>query len=32
MPKIKCKNCGYEEEANKEFFFKLIGGGMVGFG
>lgn len=22
----------YEEEANKEFFFKVLGGGMVGFG
>ncbi len=32
MPRIKCECCGYEEEANKEFFFKVLGGGMVGFG
>lgn len=32
MPKIKCKTCNHDEEANKEFFFKLLGGGMVGFG
>ncbi|WP_033026852.1 hypothetical protein [Pseudoalteromonas sp. BSi20429] len=32
MPKIKCKCCNFEEEANKEFFLKILGGGMVGFG
>ncbi|MEC6816706.1 hypothetical protein VXS05_16910 [Photobacterium toruni] len=32
MPKIKCKCCAYQEEANKEFFVKLIGGSAVGFG
>lgn len=32
MAKIKCKSCSYEEEVNKDFFFKLLGGGMVGFG
>ncbi|RJE76806.1 hypothetical protein BGP78_10365 [Pseudoalteromonas sp. MSK9-3] len=32
MPSIKCKCCGYKEEANKEFFFKVLGSGMVGFG
>ncbi|TGA68230.1 hypothetical protein VFES401_15195 [Aliivibrio fischeri] len=32
MTKIKCKSCEYEENANKEFFLKLLGGGVVGFG
>ena len=26
--KIKCTNCGYVEETNKDFFVKLIGGAM----
>ena len=29
---IKCNNCSYKEALNKRFFFKLLGGGMVGFG
>ncbi len=25
---IKCTSCGYQEETNKDFFVKLIGGAM----
>lgn len=32
MTKSKCKCCGYEESAEKEFFLKLLGGSAVGFG
>lgn len=29
---IKCRNCGHRETINKQFFFKILGGGSVGFG
>lgn len=29
---IKCKNCGYKEVLNKQFFLKIIGGAVTGFG
>jgi len=32
MAVIRCRNCNYQEEANKEFFFKVLGGGLVGGG
>lgn len=32
MAMLECKNCGHSEEANKEFFLKIIGGSFVGGG
>ena len=32
MAHVECKKCGFKEEANKTFFFKIIGGGLVGSG
>lgn len=32
MVYIECMDCGYKEEANKELFFRLLGGGFVGGG
>lgn len=28
----QCRKCGHKEEVNKEFFFKIIGGGVTGGG
>lgn len=30
--KIICKHCGHEEEVNKHFFVKALGGVVSGFG
>ena len=32
MAYVKCKCCGYKEEANKTFFLKVMGGSFVGGG
>ncbi|WP_166172125.1 hypothetical protein, partial [Acinetobacter sp. SA01] len=32
MAYIKCKCCGYKEEANKTFFLKVMGASFVGGG
>lgn len=29
---IQCRNCGHQEEVNKEFFAKVIGGAVIGLG
>lgn len=29
---IKCKNCGYKETLNKNFFLKILGGTISGYG
>ncbi|WP_319764056.1 hypothetical protein [Maridesulfovibrio sp.] len=32
MAYVECKECGHKEEANKQFFLKVIGGTFVGGG
>lgn len=32
MAYVKCKCCGYKEEANKTFFLKVMGGSFVSGG